>query len=394
MTLFFVLLMVAVAAADERGTEEEGRMFILEKWKEVVKTEAGEVRVVKGSGWAGAPSPMHLGFISMEPNSLYVPQYLDATLTLFIRRGEAKVGWVYKDGLEEKKLKTGDIYVIPSGSTFYMTNTGKGQRLHIIASISTADTLGLGEFQSSFIAGGSNPASVLAGFDKQTLAAAFNISSEEVESVMRRGRGPIIFAEEAKKKRIRLMLRSWAAMEENKGKVTSPESYNLYERAPDFKNDYGWSVAVGEEDYQPLMRAGVGIFLVNLTAGAMLAPHVNPVATEYGVVLNGEGSVHVVFPNGTAAMKAEVREGDAFWAPRFFPMCHVAARSGAMEFFGFASSGKKNRPQFLAGSGSVLRALAGPELAAAFGSEEEELLEIVEAQRESTILPPWPTSSS
>ena len=49
--------------------------------------------------------------------------------------GEVKVGWIYKDDLVEKQLKMGDINRIPAGSAFYLVNTGKGQRLHIICSI-------------------------------------------------------------------------------------------------------------------------------------------------------------------------------------------------------------------------------------------------------------------
>jgi len=46
----------------------------------------------------------------------------------------------------------------------------------------------------------------------------------------------------------------------------SPRSYNLYNRKPDFQNDYGWSVAVDGSEYHPLRRSGVGIYHVNLSA--------------------------------------------------------------------------------------------------------------------------------
>lgn len=70
----------------------------------------------------------------------------------------------------------GDVYRIPAGSTFYIVNTGKGQRLQIISSIDTSESLGRGVFQSFFIGGGTNPSSVLAGFDPKTLSTAFNVS--------------------------------------------------------------------------------------------------------------------------------------------------------------------------------------------------------------------------
>lgn len=51
-----------------------------------------------------------------------------------------------------------------------------------------------------------------------------------------------------------------------KGKGKSPDSYNLYDRKPDFKNNYGWSVALDETSYSPLRKSGFGVYLVNLTA--------------------------------------------------------------------------------------------------------------------------------
>lgn len=55
-----------------------------------------------------------------------------------------KVGYIYKDELVERKLKMGDVLHIDAGSTFYMVNTGKGQRLQIICSIDASDSLGFG----------------------------------------------------------------------------------------------------------------------------------------------------------------------------------------------------------------------------------------------------------
>jgi hypothetical protein len=122
----------------------------------------------------------------------------------------------------------------------------------------------------------------------------------------------------------------------------------------------------------------------------MLAPHVNPRATEYGVVLGGEGVIQVVFPNGSLAMSAAVRAGDVFWIPRYFPFCQVASRGGPFEFFGFTTSARGNRPQFLVGATSVLRTMLGPELAAGLGTREEDLRELLHAQEESVILPSFP----
>lgn len=81
----------------EKGTKRG--LFILDKWEKVVESEGGEVRIARGfglrkeHGWtsdAAHKGLLHIGFISMEPKTLFVPQYLDAGLILFVRRGTNK----------------------------------------------------------------------------------------------------------------------------------------------------------------------------------------------------------------------------------------------------------------------------------------------------------------
>jgi len=57
--------------------------------------------------------------------------------------------------------------------------------------------------------------------------------------------------------------------QENKKKCEngkSPDSFNIYDRRPNFRNNYGWITAIDESDYQPLRQSGIGVCLVNLTA--------------------------------------------------------------------------------------------------------------------------------
>ncbi|KAF5470669.1 hypothetical protein F2P56_011168 [Juglans regia] len=131
----------------EEGEEETDDRFLLQDSKSVMRTEAGEMRVIKSLGGKIWDRPLHIGFITMEPQTLFIPQYLDSSLMIFIRRGEAKIGLIYKDELGERRLKTGDLYRIPAGSAFYLVNTAEGQRLHIICSIDPSESLGIGTFQ-------------------------------------------------------------------------------------------------------------------------------------------------------------------------------------------------------------------------------------------------------
>ncbi|KAK4358748.1 hypothetical protein RND71_020977 [Anisodus tanguticus] len=446
--LLILLLVVACVSAyevDRRGVKVEekeeggGGWFLLNDSKEIVRTDAGVMRVVRGGFGGGVSmfqSPMHIGFITMEPNSLFIPQYLDSHLTLFVRRGETRIGHIYKDDFAEKQLKEGDVYTIRAGSAFYLVNPAEGQRLQIICSISTSSSLGLHDFQSFFIGGGIYPTSILGGFDTLTLSTAFNVSSAEVSEILTRQlsgaivplntttHSPtptiwskflnlehhqklnhlkrIVHLEEEDEGReqptwsLRKFLNNLFGDEGNKreggddrrrGTSKGPDSFNLFDRKPDYKNVYGWSLALDQSEYSQLKHSDIGVYLVNLSAGAMMAPHINPTATEYGVVLRGSGSIQIVFPNGTLAMNARVNEGDVFWVPRYFPFCQIASRTGPFEFFGFSTTARKNRPQFLVGQNSILQSMRGPEFAAAFGVSEERLRRILDAQREAVILP-------
>lgn len=54
-------------------------LFLLHDSEDVVKSEAGGMKVVKGMTGKFVQKPMHIGFIIMEPKSLFIPQYLDST---------------------------------------------------------------------------------------------------------------------------------------------------------------------------------------------------------------------------------------------------------------------------------------------------------------------------
>ncbi|XP_059302640.1 vicilin-like seed storage protein At2g28490 [Lycium ferocissimum] len=443
--MLLVLVLFSALAASVSGYEDEGRRsergeeeseqktqgekwFLLRHLHNVVKTDAGSMRLVKGGYRRGSflHSPMHIGFISMEPNSLFIPQYLDSDLVLFVHQGEARVGHIYRDQLAERKLKHGDVYTIPAGSAFYLENRVENQRLQIICSIDiTSESMGWNAFQSFFIGGG--PASILAGFDHTTLSTAFNVSTAELSTFLtRKTSGPIVhlsgshltniwsrfLAQEphlrlAHLKRIVNFEEGSSPKEEestcsfrkflftllNREDVVkrvnhkAPSTYNLYDRKPDFKNDYGWSKKLDESDYSPLKQSGNGVYLVNLSPGSLMAPHVNPTAIEYGIVLKGTGRIQIVYPNGTLAMNARVQEGDVFWVPRYFPFCQIASTNSPFEFFGFTTSARRNHPQFLVGKNSLMQSLRGPEFAAAFGIGEKRLKRIANAQREQVILP-------
>jgi hypothetical protein len=75
-----------------KGKGKERGLFVLDRLEKVVESEGGQVRVVRGQPWPPAAFAcreglMHIGFITMEPKTLFVPQYLDSSITLFVHRG-------------------------------------------------------------------------------------------------------------------------------------------------------------------------------------------------------------------------------------------------------------------------------------------------------------------
>ena len=58
--------------------------FLLQRSRLLVKTEAGELRVVRSVGNKIVHRPINVGYLTLEPNSLFLPQYLDSTLILFV----------------------------------------------------------------------------------------------------------------------------------------------------------------------------------------------------------------------------------------------------------------------------------------------------------------------
>lgn len=118
-----------------------------------------------------------------------------------------------------------------------------------------------------------------------------------------------------------------------------------------------------------------------------MTPHVNPKATEYGVVVKGSGRIQILFPNGSNAMDTQIKEGDVFFVPRYFAFCQIASENEPLDFFGFTTSSKKNKSQFLVGASSLMKTMMGPELAASFGVSEDTMQNILNAQHEAVILP-------
>lgn len=82
---------VAMGFKGEKPNSGEGDVkqewFLLPNSEPVIKTDAGEMRVVRSRGGRTFEKPLHIGFIKMEPRTLFLPLYLDSNLLLFVHIG-------------------------------------------------------------------------------------------------------------------------------------------------------------------------------------------------------------------------------------------------------------------------------------------------------------------
>eukprot|EP00249_Psilotum_nudum_P014295 c24755_g1_i1 orf=186-1511(-) len=371
--------------------------FILDKFLLAVGTEAGEIKVLPGDYRNSilAMNNIGLNFIEMEPKALLLPQYTDAGCVFLVHKGKARLSWVDQRSLEEVELEQGDVYRINGGTVFYLYNPDDGQRLHIFSLFDTSEVLKPGMFQSFFIAGGYDPRSIFSGFEEDVIATALKVSREEVRDVFSgQNRGAIIYSRMNKTKREsqKPVPSAWH-FRRTLGKYFPvfahhpPKPINIAKKSPDYKNNNGRTVILTENDSDMLRKAGVGVFAVSLKAGALMAPHWNPMGTEIALVTNGEGDVQIAFPNGTCALNKRIGMGTVFLVPQYYPMCQIASRNGPFEFMGFTTTARPNNPQFLTGSNSVLKIMDSDMLASAFDMHPDQLKDVLESQPDAVILP-------
>ncbi|KAK1399077.1 hypothetical protein POM88_008940 [Heracleum sosnowskyi] len=88
--------------------------------------------------------------------------------------GRGRVIFLHPDGRESINLQQGDIYRFYAGTTAYLINPDKREKLEIASLIQPVSAPG--EFKEFFGSGGENPKSFLTTFSAELLEAAFKAS--------------------------------------------------------------------------------------------------------------------------------------------------------------------------------------------------------------------------
>ncbi|KAL0378102.1 UNVERIFIED_CONTAM: Vicilin-like seed storage protein [Sesamum radiatum] len=386
-----------------------GPLVKREERRALVSTEYGQISAVRVRDDVSGSHLLH--FITLEPNSLFLPVVLHADMVFYVHTGSGRLSWTEEDDLKNADLRRGDVYRLRQGSVFFIqsnleTETER-QKLRIHAIFTNSDNgLTVQSFRAcSEQATGtySSIRDMVLGFDRKVLQAAFKVPEEVIDELFNGTQQPTIIHRVPATKRtawetevefVRGLLasRSYNMFELNRKKrKESARLFNLFKEDKDFENCNGWSTTVTRKKLSALKGSNVGLFMVNLTAGSMMGPHWNPRAAEIAVVLRGRGMVRVVCSGisnetGCRNMRFEVQEGDVFAVPRFHTMAQISFNNETLVFMGFSTSTKKNHPQFLAGQASVLRTLDKDVLAMSFNVTNTTLDQLLAQQHDSVIL--------
>ncbi|GLT79989.1 hypothetical protein SLA2020_514520 [Shorea laevis] len=399
LVISFLLLLNPAAARTEHDSTA-GSLVKKSQRTTLVETEYGQVSEVNIS--AGKNGPYHLEFITLDPNSLFLPVLLHADMVFYVHTGSGTLSWADDNETKTVNLRRGDIYRLQPGSVFYVQGNVDPERekLRIHALFSNADDA---SFEAS-IGAYSSIVDLVFGFHTKTLQSAFKVPEEVIEAMRNTTRPPVIVHLASKK---RMTFRELEArflktilgrnggdffdFDNKKKKKKKTKVYNIFEAEPDFNNCYGWSATVDSQDLRFLKGSNVGVFMVNLTKGSMMGPHWNPSATEIAVVLQGQGMLRMVCSSRAKQSECKnvsfrVKEGDVFAVSRFHPMAQMSFNNDSLIFMGFSTTTKKNYPQFIAGKRSVLQVMDKRILALSFNVTNTTLDQIVSQQKDSLIL--------
>ncbi|KAG4386526.1 hypothetical protein GLYMA_11G065800v4 [Glycine max] len=361
------------------GKSKEGPVVERDQRRTLLVTEFGEITAIDIKE-GQKELPYHLQFITLEPNSLFLPVLLQADMVFYVHTGSGKLTWANDDGTSTIRLREGDVCSLNEGSVFYIQSNLEAERrkLRIYAMFTNTDD----NTYDPSIGAYSRINELVKGFDKKIMQAALKVPEDLIEAIINKTETPAIVHAVPEKRNIvqeleASFLKNFLGVGSNSKKL---ETYNIFEHDPDFKNPIGWSTAVTKKQLKSLKRTNIGFLMVNLN-----------MATELTVGVDGEGMVRVVCGSGNENetecqnMRFKVKEGDAFLVPRFHPMAQMSFNNGPFVFLGFSTSAKKNHPQFLAGKGSVLHILDKKILARSLGVSNRTIDELLRSPEDSII---------
>ncbi|KAK9061988.1 hypothetical protein SSX86_019172 [Deinandra increscens subsp. villosa] len=395
-----------------------------ERWP-LVSSEFGEISAVKISD--GEDGCYYLQFITMNPGSLFLPVYLHSEMLLYVNSGSGTLSWMNVEEDDDKRhdqvmLRRGDIYRLTTGTVFYLQNNlNYSSYEYYQLSITRVRTPNTTYKQNSiyflhqlpqklqihaifpgsevhlhndrFIEVYTGVHELVLGFDNQVLQSTFNVPEEVIEELKCGENQPLIV--EGQSTSMWEQDGSWGLRSALQGKTNKKQNkkikpYNIFKADHDVDTCFGWSTIVTSRELDVLKHTDFGVFMVNLTKGSMMAPHLNPTADEVAVVLNGQGVIQVVCPGIAGETECKnsrlmVEEGDVFVVPRYHPMAQISFNNDSFVFMGFMRTLKNESPQYLAGKLSIFQRLDRKVLEKSFNVRNTTIDWVLSNEKKETI---------
>ncbi|GAQ85366.1 hypothetical protein KFL_002320010, partial [Klebsormidium nitens] len=225
----------------------------------------------------------------------------------------------------------------------------------------------------------SGGASVVNGFSKDALAAAWNVDEPTVEKLPTSQKGAFIIKLEDKER---------ARGPAPRAAATWPfgdVSFNLEETQPEIVTKGGSLNFVNEFKMPVLKKVGMSAACVKLKANAIFAPGWSPNAHHVVYFTRGKGRIQVAAPGGKSELDREVSAGQLVIIPKHFPATKLAARESPLEWVTVMTS-PAPVSSFLAGAHSVYKAFPFDWLVAGFDVDPELEKKVLRAQTEESII--------
>ncbi|MCO5583669.1 hypothetical protein L7F22_037582 [Adiantum nelumboides] len=332
--------------------------FVFKTPHRAFQTDFGEFKiVVLGKEHLLQRRRVAIGLLTLEPNGLLLPQYLNGPSVFYVHRGMSTT------------------HVSPHVFSYVLMLVDLSELPAQRASL-----------ECFYVAGGIYPTTVMNGFSEEVMAAAFKVSTEEIWNLFTaQDQGPIVNA-------------SWLQLEmlaSMNSEVLDDfkcifKKKDLHHRLLDekhmFRNQNGWSVSMSRRRYKRLEEADVGMFAVGLKSGCMVAPYWNPRMTEIGIVTHGRGFIQVASSNGSTLVDVDLEPGSVFVVPRYYPSSKLARNDSDFEFVGFTTSSHPMQPHFLAGTNAVFNSMDKDVLSMGFNASKKSVEQILGSQPDEILL--------
>ncbi|XP_022150288.1 sucrose-binding protein-like isoform X2 [Momordica charantia] len=387
---------------EEREKEEENPyVFDNEHFKARIETEEGTVRVLpkftQKSQLLRGIENFRISILEANHSTFVAPSHFDAEIILFVAQGRATIT-VIRERRASFELKPGDVFRVPSGAPFYLTNKDEREKLRIFKLLQATSIPG--QFEVFHGPGGDNPESFYTAFSWELLEAALKVPRDELERFFKQQKGGAIMR--ASREQIQslsqqeeIIPRIWPFSE---GKTERP--FNLFKQSPWQSNKFGHFFIAHPHEFSQLQDLGIAVSFANFTEGSMMAPHYNSKAIKVGVVVDGEGEFQMACPHrgrhhggghrGESSyqrIRGVLRRDMVIIAPAGHPFSIIAAPNHRLQIVFFEINADGNIKYLLAGKENIINKMERIARELGFGTSGKAVGRMFRQQEEEFFFP-------